>query len=266
MAIIYGHHPRFGGLRSRYNAGARQLDGGDVLLLAPGVVAVGVGVRTSPASAERLAKHLLETGVARAVLAIPMNQRGEGGHLDRLCTVVDSGVVIMIPALAFTLTALTITVREDQLRVSRPQPFLEAAARALDIDRLVVIDTGVDSPSGQVGQWDDGGNALAIGPRVAVCNERNVQTNARLAGAGFDVITVPGNELGAIRGGPRCLCAPIRRDPVPMREQARPSHDPAQSAGAPQLDPAVVNASRIPGPAGPANDQAHRAGQLTPMR
>jgi len=269
MAVIYGHHPRFGGLRSRYDAGAMQLDGGDVLLLAPGVVAVGVGVRTSPASAERLAKHLLEAGVAHTVLAVPMNQRGEGGHLDRVCTVVDSGVVIMIPALAFTLTALTITARQDQLRVSRPQPFLEAAARALDVDRLTVIDTGLDSPSGQAGQagqWDDGGNALAVGPRVAVCNERNVETNARLAGAGFDVITVPGSELGAFRGGPRCLCAPIRRDPVPMPELARPSDESAQPAGAPQVDPAVVSGTRVPGPAGPANDQAHRVGELTPMR
>jgi arginine deiminase len=195
-----------------------------------------------------------------------MNQRGEGGHLDKVCTVVDSGVVIMIPALAFTLTALTITVREDQLRVSRPQPFLEAAARALDIDRLTVIDTGVDSPSGQAGQWDDGGNALAIGPRVAVCNERNVQTNARLAGAGFDVITVPANELGGFRGGPRALCAPIQRDPVPMPEPTRASGEPAQPARAPQLDPAVVSEPRIPGPAGPANDQPHRVGELTPIR
>ena len=109
MAVIYGHHPRFGGLRSRYEAGPKQLDGGDVLLLAPGVVAVGVGVRTTPASVERLAKHLLDAGVVHTVLAVPMNQRGEGGHLDRVCTVVDSGVVIMVPALAFTLTALSLT-------------------------------------------------------------------------------------------------------------------------------------------------------------
>jgi arginine deiminase len=266
MAVIYGHHPRFSRLRSRYDAGAIQLDGGDVLLLGPGVVAVGVGVRTSPASAERLAKHLLDAGVAHTVLAVPMNQRGEGGHLDRVCTVVDSGVVIMIPALAFTLTALSITPGPDQLRVSRSQPFLEAAARALDIDRLVVIDTGLDPPSGQAGQWDDGGNALAVGPRVAVCNERNVETNARLAGAGFDVITVPGSELGGFRGGPRCLCAPIRRDPVPVRELDHASDQPARSAGVPQLDPAAVSGSRVPAPAGPASDQSHRVGELTPMR
>jgi arginine deiminase len=274
MAVIYGHHPRFGGLGSRYDAGRRQLDGGDVLLLAPGVVAVGVGVRTSPASAERLAAHLFEAGVAHTVLAVPMNQRGEGGHLDRLCTVVDTGVVIMIPALAFTLTALTITRREDDLRVSRPQPFLEAAARAIGVDQLTVIDTGLDSHAGQAGQWDDGGNALAIGPRIAVCNERNVETNGRLEAAGFEVIAVPGTELGAMRGGPRCLCAPIHREPTLVpdlageagdRERpdaAEPESD--QFDSAPRSAPAAV--AHAPEPLEPASGQSQRVGELTPMR
>ncbi len=275
MAVIYGHHPRFGGLRSRYDAGRKHLDGGDVLLLAPGVVAVGVGARTSPASAERLAKHLFEAGVARTVLAVPMNQRGEAGHLDRLCTVIDTGVVIMVPALAFTLTALTITAHLDELRVSRPQPFLEAAARAIGMERLKVIDTGLDSHSGQASQWDDGGNALAIGPRVAVCNERNVETNARLEAAGFEVIAVPGSELGAIRGGPRGLCAPIHRDPVPLHEHVeavgdrdQPVADEAASVDfdrAPQLAGAVAGA-RVPEPGEPASGQSRRIGELTPMR
>lgn len=266
MAVIYGHHPRFNGLRSRYDAGRRHLDGGDVLLLSPGVVAVGVGVRTTPASTERLAKHLLDTGVAHTVLAVPMNQRGEGGHLDRVCTVVDAGVVIMVPALAFTLTALTITGRWDGLRVSRPQPFLEAAARAIGIDRLTVIDTGLDSHSGTPGQWDDGGNALAIGPRLAVCNERNVETNARLRAAGFEVTTVPGSELGAIRGGPRCMCAPIHRDPAVMPDLAQASSESGQPVGAPPPEPGMINGSRIPEPAAAPAEQARRVGELTPMR
>jgi arginine deiminase len=275
MQVVYGHHPRFCGLRARYDAGSKQLDGGDVLLLAPGVVAVGVGGRTSPASAERLAKHLFDAGVAHTFLAVPMNQRGEGGHLDQLCTVVDTGVVIMVPALAFTLTALTITAHSDELRVSRPQPFLEAAARAVGIDRLAVIDTGLDSQSGRASQWDDGGNALAVGPRVAVCHERNVETNARLEAAGFEVITVPGSELGAFRGGPRGLCAPIHRDPAPSQVQAGTSGDrdqpvsagsaPADLDRAPELAGAVAGA-RVPEPGEPASGQSRRVGELTPLR
>jgi arginine deiminase len=265
MAVIYGYHPRFGGFRSRYEPGDAQLDGGDVLLMAPGAVAVGVGVRTSPASAERLARHLLDTGVARTVLAVPMNQRGEGGHLDRVCTVIDAGVVIMTPALAFTLTALAITIRGDELLVSRPQPFLEAAARAVGMDRLTVIDTGVDSPSSAVGQWDDGGNALAFGPGVAVCNERNIETNSRLAGAGFEVITVPGSELGAFRGGPRSLCAPICRDPAPAREVAETPAKLAQPAHVP-FPGQGVHGARVPAPVGPVQDEARRIAELAQTR
>ena len=265
IALIYRHHPRFGDVPASYEAASRQLDGGDVLLLGPGVVAVGVGVRTAPASAERLARHLLDRGVAHTVLAVPMNQRGEGGHLDRACTVVGPGVVIMVPALAFTLTALCITKRGEELRVSRPRPFLEASAEALGIGSLTVIDTGVDPQHAGRGQWDDGGNALALGPSVAVCNERNAETNARLAAAGFEVITVPGTELGAIRGGPRGMCAALHREPAKFADVMQAGDNYARPAGTPLRQPIRLEGSPVPEPAGPPADSASRVGQLTPM-
>ena len=129
LAVIHGHHPRFHGQRLPYRVGGTRLDGGDLLLLGPGVVAVGVGARTTPAAAELLANHLLEIGAAQAVLAVPMAQLDQPSRsLDTACTVLDHGVVLMVPALAFTLTALTITRRDGSPQVSRPQPFLEAAA------------------------------------------------------------------------------------------------------------------------------------------
>jgi arginine deiminase len=218
LGVVYRRHPRFIGVRPPYQANRSVLDCGDVLLLAPGVVAVGVGAGSTPASAELLAGHLLETGIAGTVLAVPMTRCGSyerGGdparHLDTVCTVVDHGVVLMAPAVAFTMTALTITMRTGQLRVSRPRPFLEAAARAIGIDKLTVIDTGVDSVSSLSGQWDDGGNALAVGSGTIISDERNTETNARLTAAGFEVITVPCGELGGLRGGPRAMCVPMLR-------------------------------------------------------
>lgn len=264
MAVIYGHHPRFAGLRGSFDPGPGQLDGGDVVLLGPGVVAVGVGVRTTPAAAERLAAHLLAAGVAKTVLAVPMNQRDDGGHLDRVCTVVDAGTVIMVPAVAFTLTALSITAKADDLRVSRPRPFLEAAADALGAERLTVIDTGLDSRCGSgLGQWDDGGNALAIGPGVAVCNERHAETNARLAEAGFEVIAVPGSELGAFRGGPRGMCAAIHREPVRGRAAIQAMEDqPADTRGEVEAAAAVLAGVAQ---ADAAANGSRRIGQLTPL-
>src|SRR5262249_1414646 len=46
--LIYAHHPRFTGIRRAYESRTAPVEGGDVLLLAPGVVAVGVGERTTP--------------------------------------------------------------------------------------------------------------------------------------------------------------------------------------------------------------------------
>jgi hypothetical protein len=125
----------------------------------------------------------------------------------------------MHPAVAYTLTAHTITPRPDGMRMSRARPFLEAAAQAMGVERLHVIDTGTE-PAGGRDQWDDGSNVLAIGRRVAVSHERNSQTNARLEDAGVRVIRVPASELGSVRGGPRCMSCPVSRDPAAMPTRA----------------------------------------------
>jgi arginine deiminase len=214
LGVIYEHHPRFAGLKRLYQPGWEHIDGGDVLLLAPSVLAIGVGERTTAAGAERLARHVLDAGLAHTVLAIPVDQRGGVGYLDTLCTVIDIDTVVMHPAVAFTLTAHVITPRPDGMRVSRPQPFLEATAQAMGIERLKIIDTGMEPATGPRGQWDDGSNALALGRRLALCHERNTETITRLEAAGVDVIRVPGRELASGRGGPRCMSCAIGRDPT----------------------------------------------------
>ncbi len=215
LGVIYEYHPRFAGTKCLYGPELEHVEGGDVLLLAPSVIAVGVGERTTSAGVERLARRVFDAGLAHTVLAVPLERRGAPAHLDTVCTMVDVDTVIMYPRLAFTLTAHTITPRADGMRVSRPQPFLEAAAQAMGIERLKVIETGLDPLASPRQQWDDGGNALAIDSGVVVCHERNVETNARLEAAGIQVIRVPASELGSHRGGPRCMTCPVTRDPAP---------------------------------------------------
>ena len=136
-------------------------------------------------------------------------------HLDTVCTMVDADAVVMYPNIADTLQAFTVTADANgELRVDRERPFLQAAAEAMGIDRLRIIDTGLDPVTAEREQWDDGNNTLAIAPRVCVAYERNVETNAQLERAGIEVIAISGSELGSGRGGPRCMSCPIQRDPL----------------------------------------------------
>jgi arginine deiminase len=211
---IYRYHPRFADAKPVYEPALEHVEGGDVLLLAPGVLAVGVGERTTPAGAERLARRAFARGLAGTLLVVPIAQERATMHLDTVCTMVDADAVVMYPPLAGSLTAYPVTPGDDgEPVVAEPRPFLAAAAEAMGIERLRLIDTGLDPVTAEREQWDDGNNTLAIAPRLCVAYERNVETNAHLERSGIEVIRIAGSELGSGRGGPRCMSCPITRDP-----------------------------------------------------
>ena len=212
--LIYAHHPRFLGVRRAYESHTAPVEGGDVLLLAPGVVAVGVGERTTPAGAEALARSLFDDDLAHTVLAVPIAQERATMHLDTVCTMVDVDAAVMYPAITDSLSAFTLTRTPDGIRISDAALFVKAAAVAMGIDRLRVIDTGLDPVTAEREQWDDGNNTLALAPGVVVAYERNTETNARLADAGIEVLPIAAAELGTGRGGPRCMSCPAARDPL----------------------------------------------------
>jgi arginine deiminase len=212
--LVYSHHPRFAGTPLVYEPSLEHVEGGDVLVLSDGVLAVGTGERTTPAGVERLARRCFDAGVAHSVLAVPIAQERATMHLDTVCTMVDRGAVVMYPNIAHTLEAYTVTPVDGDVHVGPARPFLDAAADAMRIERLRVIDTGLDPVTAEREQWDDGNNTLAIAPGVVVAYERNTETNARLEDAGIEVVRISGSELGSGRGGPRCMSCPVSRDPL----------------------------------------------------
>ncbi|MEV5447517.1 arginine deiminase family protein, partial [Streptomyces sp. NPDC052644] len=88
---IYRHHPRFVGTRTVYHPGLEHLEGGDVLLLAPGVLAVGVGERTTPAGAERLARQVFAAGLAHTMLVVPIAQERSSARRGPLRNMIAAG-------------------------------------------------------------------------------------------------------------------------------------------------------------------------------
>ena len=220
--LIYTEHPRFVGTRKIHGWHDEHVEGGDVLLLAPGVIAIGVGERTTPAGVERLARQVFHAELAHTVLAVPIAQERATMHLDTVCTMVDVDKIVMYPNVADSLRAHAVTADGPdtdeaslRLNVAEAEPFLVAAAKAMGIDTLDQIDTGLDPVTAEREQWDDGNNTLALAPRVAVAYERNDGTNDRLEAAGIEVVRIAGSELGSGRGGPRCMSCPVTRAPLP---------------------------------------------------
>ncbi|MDT8910331.1 arginine deiminase [Amycolatopsis sp. PS_44_ISF1] len=213
--LVYAYHPRFRHAARAYGAHSAPIEGGDVMLLAPGVLAIGVGERTTAAGAESLARSVFADGLVHTVLAVPIEQSRATMHLDTVCTMVAADAVVMYPLARDLLKAFTLRPTGDGgLKVSGPAPFLSAAAEAMGIDRLRVIDTGLDPVTAEREQWDDGNNTLALAPGVVVGYERNAETNERLAAAGIEVLPIAGSELGSGRGGPRCMSCPVLRDTI----------------------------------------------------
>ena len=215
--LIYQHHERFAGTPIVHGPHLEHLEGGDVLELSPGVIAVGIGERTTPAGLERFAHQVLSEKLAHTVLAVPIAQERATMHLDTIVTMVDVDTVVIYPNMADTLRAVPLTWGPstgsgDGVVIGTETTFFAAAADAMGIETLHQIDTGLDPVTAEREQWDDGNNTLAIDARLAVAYERNEQTNARLEEHGIEVIAISGDQLGSGRGGPRCMSCPVDRD------------------------------------------------------
>ena len=118
--LIYTEHPRFRGTRKIHGWHSEHVEGGDVMLLAPGVIAVGVGERTTPAGVERFARQVFHAELAHTVLAVPIAQERATMHLDTVCTMVDVDKIVMYPNVADSLTAYAVTLAGDAEDDSRP--------------------------------------------------------------------------------------------------------------------------------------------------
>ena len=215
--FIFEHHPKYKNVPRWYDRGeSTSLEGGDILVLSPRVLAVGISQRTREDSVDTLAETVLSYGgTFRKVLAFNIPKTRSFMHLDTVFTMVDRDKFTVHPNILSSITVFVMELDESgKMNIHQEDGRLEDILKKhLELDKVTLIPCGRGSEIDAAReQWSDGSNTLAIAPGEVVVYSRNYVTNRSLEEAGIRIHTIPSAELSRGRGGPRCMSMPLWRD------------------------------------------------------
>lgn len=160
------------------------LEGGDVVWLGNGTVAVGEGYRSNAAGIAQLAAIL--GARAAEVIRVPLVHWSGPDDVFHLMSIISP----IAPDLALVYSRLV-------------PVFFRELLRARGIGLIEVPDEEFDSM---------GGNVLALAPRRCLMLAGNPETRRRLEAAGCEVLVYEGAEISRKGcGGPTCLTRPLAR-------------------------------------------------------
>ena len=214
--FIFEHHPDYKNAPRWYDRGqVSSLEGGDILVLSPQVLAVGISQRTREDSIDTLAETVLSLSKTfKKVLAFNIPKTRSFMHLDTVFTMVDYDKFTVHPNILSSITVFVMELKDGKMRIRQEDGRLEDILKEhLQLDRVTLIPCGEGSTIDAAReQWSDGSNTLAIAPGEVVVYSRNYVTNRSLEEAGIRIHTIPSAELSRGRGGPRCMSMPLWRD------------------------------------------------------
>ena len=215
--FIFQYHPLYKNAPKWYDRGeTSSLEGGDILLLSPKVIAVGISQRTEEDSIDKFARTVLSVeGGFEKILAFDIPKTRSFMHLDTVFTMVDRDKFTVHPNILSSITVFVMELDESgKMKIRQEEGRLEDILKEhLHLDKVTLIPCGQGSEIDAAReQWSDGSNTLAIAPGEVVVYSRNYVTNRSLEEAGIRIHTIPSAELSRGRGGPRCMSMPLWRD------------------------------------------------------
>ena len=218
--FIFEHNPEYMHAPRWYDRGeVSSLEGGDILILSPEVLAVGISQRTQEDSIDTLAETVLTypTTKFKKILAFNIPKSRSFMHLDTVFTMVDRDKFTVHPNILSSITVFVMELDENKKMLIRQEDarLEDILKEHLHLDSVTLIPCGHGSEIDAAReQWSDGSNTLAIAPGEVVVYSRNYVTNRSLEEAGIKIHTIPSAELSRGRGGPRCMSMPLwREDP-----------------------------------------------------
>jgi arginine deiminase len=249
---LFQHHPALAGSAGLFDidvppSGAPQhnphfpypnLEGGDVLVISPEIILVGLSERTNRRGIETLAEYLRREETSfRHLIMVELPRRRSYMHLDTVFTQIDRNLClaylpVIQPGGPESAHVYSVDLYAKDLTFTL-RPSLLSVLKDLGVDLEVVACGGArEAIDQQREQWTDGANAFAIAPGLILLYRRNHKTMAELEargwrilpgeevaagkhdllGGGPAVISLWSNELSRARGGPRCMTMPLERD------------------------------------------------------
>ena len=240
MKTLFRYHPRLRNEGLIYDGSEERragytIEGGDLHVLRPDLIVMGLSERSSPGAFDAITERLVRERGVTDILVVVLPVDRAMIHLDMIFTMIDRDHCVVFPPSFVGATRCPVLHYRAGKHGMREMPNLFAALRELELPLEPVFCGGARRTFQEREQWSSGCNFVALRPGLVLGyarNERTYEELRREAGYrivdGIDFLTgetaIAEDENAAILfeaaelvrggGGSRCMTMPIRRDDV----------------------------------------------------